>query len=138
MSITTQKVISIKNFFINCDQISWKLRIWLHLLKESYMENFIFCADSLPVWNQHVKGNSSSRMSCRKVILNALAKYPGKHLWQSPFLIKLLTLACSFMKKVLPPRYFFENSSVNNFFSKQLWKTAFEMKKITLTTPWYW
>ena len=138
MSITTQKVISIKNFFINCDQISWKLRIWLHLLKESYMENFIFCADSLPVWNQHVKGNSSSRMSCRKVILNALAKYPGKHLWQSPFLIKLLTLAYSFMKKGLPPRYFFENSSAYNFFSKQLWKSAFEMKKITLTTPWYW
>ena len=35
---------SIKDFFIKCDQISWKQRIWPHLLKKSLMENFIFCA----------------------------------------------------------------------------------------------
>ena len=34
---------SFKNFFSNCDQIYRKLRIWLHLLKKSLMENFIFC-----------------------------------------------------------------------------------------------
>ena len=33
---------SIKDFFIKCDQIHRKLRIWSHLLKKSLMENFIF------------------------------------------------------------------------------------------------
>ena len=35
---------SIKDFFSKCDQIQSFLRMWLHLLKESLMENFIFCA----------------------------------------------------------------------------------------------
>ena len=35
---------SIKDFFSKCDQIRRKLRIWLHLLKKSLMENFFFCA----------------------------------------------------------------------------------------------
>ena len=35
---------SIKDFFSKCDLIRRKLRIWLHLLKKSLMENFIFCA----------------------------------------------------------------------------------------------
>ena len=34
----------IKDFFGKCDQIRRKLRIWSHLLKKSFMENFIFCA----------------------------------------------------------------------------------------------
>ena len=34
---------SIKDFFSKCDQIRRKLRIWLHLLNKSLMENFIFC-----------------------------------------------------------------------------------------------
>ena len=33
---------SIRDFFSKCDQICRKLRIWLHLLKKSLMENFIF------------------------------------------------------------------------------------------------
>ena len=33
---------SIKDFFSNCDHILRKLRIKLHLLKKSSMENFIF------------------------------------------------------------------------------------------------
>ena len=37
---------SIKDFFIKCDQIRRKLRIWLHLLKKSLMKFFIFCAIS--------------------------------------------------------------------------------------------
>ena len=41
---TEQKMkFSIKNFFINCDQIPRKLQIWSHLLEKSLMENFIFC-----------------------------------------------------------------------------------------------
>ena len=35
---------SIKDFFGKCDQIRSFLRIWLHLMKKSLMENFIFCA----------------------------------------------------------------------------------------------
>ena len=35
---------SIKDFFSKCSQIRRKLRIWSHLLKKSFMENFIFCA----------------------------------------------------------------------------------------------
>ena len=35
---------SIKDFFSKCDQIQRKLRICLHLLKKSLIENFIFCA----------------------------------------------------------------------------------------------
>ena len=42
---TAQKIkFSIKDFFRRCHQISSKLRIRSHLLKNSLMENFIFCA----------------------------------------------------------------------------------------------
>ena len=33
-----------QGFFSKCDQIHSFLRIWLHSLKKSFMENFIFCA----------------------------------------------------------------------------------------------
>ena len=36
-----------KDFFSKCDQIRRKRRIWLHLLKKSFMENFVFCALSV-------------------------------------------------------------------------------------------
>ena len=43
--VTAQKMkFFIKGFFSNCDQIGSFLRIWLHLLKRSLRENFIFCA----------------------------------------------------------------------------------------------
>ena len=35
---------SIKDFLSNCDQIRSFLPIWPHLLKKSFMENFVFCA----------------------------------------------------------------------------------------------
>ena len=38
------KKFSMKDSFSKCDQICRKLRIWSHLLKKSFMENFIFCA----------------------------------------------------------------------------------------------
>ena len=38
-----------KDFLSKCDQIRRKLRIWSHLLKKSFMENFIFCAVILEV-----------------------------------------------------------------------------------------
>ena len=34
---------SIKDLVGKCDQIRSFLRIWLHILKKSIMENFIFC-----------------------------------------------------------------------------------------------
>ena len=41
---------SIKGFFNKYDQIRRKFRIWLHLLKKSLMENFIFCVAK---WTGH-------------------------------------------------------------------------------------
>ena len=39
--------ISIKDFFIKCDQIRRNQRIWSHLLKKSFMEKFHFlCSDN--------------------------------------------------------------------------------------------
>ena len=35
---------SIKDFSSKYDQIRRKLQIWSHLLKKSFMENFIACA----------------------------------------------------------------------------------------------
>ena len=41
---TAQKMkFSMKGFFSEYDQILRNLRIWSHLLKKSFMENFIFC-----------------------------------------------------------------------------------------------
>ena len=34
---------SIKDFFSKCDPIRRKVRIWSHLLKKPFMENFSFC-----------------------------------------------------------------------------------------------
>ena len=43
LTTTTEKMkFPIKDFFSKCDQIRKKLRSWLHLLKESLTENFIF------------------------------------------------------------------------------------------------
>ena len=43
-NFTAQKMkFPLKNFFRKCEQICRKLGIWSHLLKESLMENFIFC-----------------------------------------------------------------------------------------------
>ena len=42
---TAQKIkFFFKYFFGKCDQIRSLLRIWSHLLKKSFIENFIFCA----------------------------------------------------------------------------------------------
>ena len=43
LATTAEKMkFPIKDFFSKCDQIRRKLRIWLDLLKESLIENFIF------------------------------------------------------------------------------------------------
>ena len=49
-TVTAEKMkFSIKDFFSKCDQILRDLRIWSYLLKKPLIENFIFCAVSLPV-----------------------------------------------------------------------------------------
>ena len=48
MASSQKMKFSIKDFFSKCDQIHGKLRIWLHLLNKSLMENFIFCALLVP------------------------------------------------------------------------------------------
>ena len=49
--ITAQKAkFSMKDSFSKCDQILSFLRIWSHLLKKTFMENFIFCAER-PSWD---------------------------------------------------------------------------------------
>ena len=86
---TAQKLkFSIKDFFSNCDQIRRKLRIWLHLLKKSLMENFIFCAVinkntrflSLKylkrTYNFHPKRSSVLKMYRRKVYVTS----PSTHI----------------------------------------------------------
>ena len=40
--ILQKKELSIKDFFIKCDEIRSLMRIWSHLLKKYLMENFIF------------------------------------------------------------------------------------------------
>ena len=48
--LTEQKMkFSIMNFCSKCDQIRSFLQIWSHLLKESLMENLIFCTVSVSV-----------------------------------------------------------------------------------------
>ena len=59
--VTAQKLkFSIKYFFSKCDQIRRKLRIWSHLLKKSFIENFNFLCSvcSLRLYS-----------SCQKTIL---------------------------------------------------------------------
>ena len=65
---TAQKMkFSIKDFFRKCDQVLNFLRIWLHLLKKSLMENFIFCAVSSQ-WEKIIKILSKIRSIFSKLI----------------------------------------------------------------------
>ena len=47
----------IKDFFSTCDQIRHFRRIWSHLLRESLMENFIFCTVILQVVGTTIADN---------------------------------------------------------------------------------
>ena len=64
---TAQKMkFSIKDFYSKCDQICGKLRIWSHLLKKSWMENFIFCAVSLLILSEFKRINFGSPWNHQK------------------------------------------------------------------------
>ena len=62
----------IRKFFSKCGQISSVLRIWSHLLKKSFIENFTFCS----VIHAELKGFCSSycEYSIRYVFLQAKQK----------------------------------------------------------------
>ena len=58
---------SIKDFFSKCDEIRSFLRIWLHLLKKSLMENFLFCAVPSKFWihiTHQFRKSKDSRDQC--------------------------------------------------------------------------
>ena len=70
-------------------------------------------------------------MFCKKGVLRNFAKFTGKHLCQSLFLIKLqasgLQQACNFIKKKTLAQVFsceFCEISKNTFFTEHLWTTA--------------
>ena len=68
---------SIKDIFSKCDQIRRKLRIWSCLLKNSIMENFIFCAVSFII---------KAQISCEKMSQNKMFKgnnFCGDWLWHT-------------------------------------------------------
>ena len=54
---------SIKDFFRKCNQIRSFQQIWLHLLKKSLIENFIFCAvwSGINLRSSYTRGNFSKR-----------------------------------------------------------------------------
>ena len=55
---TAQKMkFSIKDFFSKCDKIRRFLRIWSHLLKKSFMENFIFLCSEFVIFLSLIAGN---------------------------------------------------------------------------------
>ena len=60
---TAQKIkFSIQDFFSKCDQIRSFLRIWLHLLKKSLIENFVFlCAVNINLVVLFAKKDSDYR-----------------------------------------------------------------------------
>ena len=99
---TAQKMkLSIKDFFSKCDKIRSKLRIWSHFLKKSLMEIFIFCA----VWISN--RSSLLHVFYKKGALKNIAKFTGKQLHWSLFLIFWTATACTFIEKEALARVIF-------------------------------
>ena len=133
---------SIKDFFSKCDQISRKLRIWSHLLKKSFMENFTLW----DIGTAYCYGKNKQRYQtddilefciypeifCNKNVLRNFDKFTGKHLCWSFFFNKVATSvagcrfsACNFIKKETLAQTFscefckiFKNTF---FYRKPLW-----------------
>ena len=80
--VTAQKMkFSIKNFLSKCYQICSFLRIWSHLLKESLMENFIFCAVKL-LWLWQSFEYAWSKFH-RVLNMSLVLTMPELEIWQS-------------------------------------------------------
>ena len=65
----------VKDFFSKFDQICSLLRIWSHLLKNSLMENFIFCAMSLQgiykTNGKSINGSFNWKLQFKKVLIKS-------------------------------------------------------------------
>ena len=58
--MTTQKMkFSIKDLVIKCDDICGFVRIRTHLLKKSFMENFVFLSSSIEDFSKFAKNTST-------------------------------------------------------------------------------
>ena len=84
-----------KDFFRKCDQIRRNLRIWLHLLKKSLMENFIFCAMTTGTrWIVHklmALNNCIDKCRlCNQQIDSSITYIPLKKLSKLPLLEKII------------------------------------------------
>ena len=78
-TITVQEMkFPIKDFFSKCDQICRKLRIWLHLLKKSLMENFIFCV--VHANTNCIRKTIQRAIKCLNDPFKNIINYQGKHL----------------------------------------------------------
>ena len=90
MFTTAQKMkFLIKDFFSKCDQTHRSLRIWLHLLKKSPMENFIFCAVEVTIiWIHFFVYNISYKESS---LWESLASKPLKMKNMSRIMLPLRT-----------------------------------------------
>ena len=72
---TAQKMkFSIKNLFSKCDQIRSFLRILLHLLKNTFIWNFIFCAVLLNTYCCNGAMPTVSDMSVQNSIINEFSE----------------------------------------------------------------
>ena len=86
-----------------------KLRIWLHLLKKSLMENFIFVQYLSNYLSKYFRERisfifhkkQSSRGVLRKDVLKNFAKFSGKHLCQSLLFNKVAGLRLQIKKETL-------------------------------------
>ena len=58
---------SIKDFFIKCDQIRRKLRIWPHLLTKSLMETLFFVQWSLIIFTKKPDHRGLTGSSCHHI-----------------------------------------------------------------------
>ena len=99
---------SIEDFFSKCDQIHGFLRISLHLLKKSLMENFIFCA-------VRIYANRATNLCSSLYVAYILQTLHSLHGQDSAFhfLIAILSLSVvsnfflcvGIISQILGPRY---------------------------------
>ena len=51
---TATYILSVDVVSVELDFLCYQLRIWSHLLEKSLLENFIFCAVKLPLFNKRI------------------------------------------------------------------------------------
>ena len=123
---------SIKDCFSKCDQIRRNLQIWLHSLKKSLMENFIFCAVTYGYGYQSHGENAFHNLlkfylGLKSPNMSFTERWWGKYPFLLPHLscyqVNVHILYNKFMKYTppLPAKYL---SSVTNTFNNNCYKTT--------------